>query len=101
MAKLSNEYVQEFMLEVGEYIVNRVNRVISGEVLMTAIREMYDKTGEFTPEELDEKMASILEYNKTRQAKSFPTRYQVLDDGTRIPVMNEDNKFDIENGLSM
>ncbi len=99
--ELSNEYVQEFMLEVGEYIINHVNNMISGEVLMSAIREMYDKTGEFTPEELDEKMASILEYNKERQAACFPIRYQISDDGTRIPVMNENNKFDIENGLSI
>ena len=97
----SEEYVQEFMLEVGEYIVSRVNAPISGEVLMSAIREMFDKTGEYTPEELDERIASIIEFNRESQSKSFPTRYQVLDDGTRIPIMNETNKFDIGKGLGI
>ena len=94
--EFDEEYVRDVMYRIGEYVVRKANKEISGEVLFEAIREMYRQVSNLTDEQLDEEMAHIIEYNKNRQEACFPTRYKILADGTRVPFINGTNKFDIE-----
>jgi hypothetical protein len=45
---------------------------------------------------VEETLDQIIEYNKKRQAVCFPTRYRILDDGTKVPIANENNKFELD-----
>ena len=89
----------EFISFVGEIIVNRVNKQVDGETLLAAIREVQLKAYGVSEENIDEVMDNIIEINKERQKRAFPIRYIVNDDGTRVPIMNENNKFDIESDI--
>ena len=57
---------------------------------------MYRKTTNLTEEELNKKIEEIIKTNKERQIKQFPPMYKILPDGTRIPYLNTENKFEIE-----
>jgi hypothetical protein len=92
---LPEEKFQEFITEVGTYITNKVNKPISGETLVSAIREVYLKAYNTPEEEIDNVMNEIIEYNKKRQTHEFPTRYMINKDGNKVPIANETNKFDI------
>ncbi len=94
--ELSKEEFQEFLYEVGTYIVSKVNKPIPGEVLVSAISVLYHEKYMPGEENIDETIAHIVEYNKKRQEKCFPTKYEVLDDGTKVPIINEHNKFDLD-----
>ncbi len=96
----STEYIQQFLLEFGEYLLSKVNKPVTGEQFRDAITEVYRASG-LEGEELEAKVNEVIEYNKERQQKAFPTRYNVLDDGTKIPVLNEVNKFDLEKGRKL
>ena len=93
----STEYMQHFLLDFGEYLLSKVNKTVTGEQFKAAITEVYRASG-LEGEELEMKVNEVIEYNRERQQKAFPTRYSVLDDGTKIPVLNEVNKFDLEEG---
>ena len=94
--QVSEEELKNILLDLGEYIVSKTNKTISGETIFSAIREVYARTSGLSDEELDSKMSEIIEFNKTRQEKCFPIRYKILQDGTKVPILNETNKFDIE-----
>ena len=94
--EFEDSYVRDVMARLGEYVTRKANKEIPGAVLMDAVREMYRQTTDLTEEQLAEKMAHIIEYNKKRQEESFPVRYKILPDGTKTPYLNETNKFDIE-----
>ena len=80
--------------DLGEHIVSKVNNSISGEVIMSAVRNVYEQAYGITGEELDKKMEEIIIKNRNRQEVSFPRRRMEREDGTFI-VLNDDNKFDI------
>ena len=94
--KLEEDLFREIILIVGEFIVDKFNKPIKGEVLISAIREMYSKTTNLTEEELNKKIEEIIKDNKENQIKYFPPRYKILQDGTKIPYLNQENKFDLE-----
>ena len=93
---ISNDYLKNFITEIGEFIVVKNNNLISGETLMEAVENIYQECYGYSGESLASKMSEILNQNKERQKRCFPVRYKVLVDGTKIPIENEVNKFDIE-----
>lgn len=93
--EFDDRFISEFIDEVGEYVVTKNNNYVSGETLMSAIENVYEKAYGYSEEGLASKMQEIIECNKERQRKCFPIRYKVLVDGTKIPIENEVNKFDI------
>jgi hypothetical protein len=40
-------------------------------------------------------------YNMRRQRLAFPVRYKVMEDGRKIPILNEVNKFEISEGETL
>jgi len=93
---VSDKELQEFITEVGYYVTTKVNKPISGEILISAIREIYLKVYNTPEEEIDNTISEIIEYNKKRQEKAFPIRYMIDKNGNKVPIANEENKFDIE-----
>ncbi len=93
---VSDNELQEFITEVGYYVTTKVNKPIPGEILISAIREVYLKAYNTPEEEIDNTISEIIEYNKKRQEKAFPIRYMIDKDGNKVPIANEENKFDIE-----
>ena len=48
------------MLDIGEYVVSRVNKDIPGETIIEALREMYMRTQDLSFEELDDENLTFL-----------------------------------------
>ena len=91
-----DKFTQDFMYDVGDYIVRKTNTEIRGDQFKDAIREVYKVTKpELSPEELEKELDEVMAINIRRQRLAFPVRYRVNDDGTRVPVLNEINKFEL------
>ena len=91
-----DKFTQEFMYDVGEYIVNKTNTEIRGDQFRCAIREIYKITKpNLSDEELEKELDEVMAVNIRRQRLAFPVRYKVNKDGIRVPVLNEINKFEI------
>ena len=88
--------ISDLVYEVGNYLVNHVNKEIPGEVIIEAVSNVYRKSYSYSEEELDVKMREIIAINKERQERSFPVRYNVCEDGSREVINDVKNKFDIE-----
>ena len=90
------DYVESFMLEAGEYVVSKSNNMISGSTMREAITEVYRKTSNIPEDELEKTIDDVMSYNRRRQRLTFPVRFKETADGIRVPIMNEENKFDID-----
>jgi len=88
--------INDLVYELGVYLVSHVNKEVSGEIIMSAVRNVYKKVYDYYDDELDIKMNEIIEYNKERQKLAFPVRYNVNEDGTKEVVLNSLNKFDFD-----
>lgn len=96
-----NEYqwpndINDLIYEVGEYLVNHVNKEISGEVIIEAVSNVYKNAYGYNEEEYQEKIKETIKVNKDRHEKAFPIRYKITEEGTKEVIMNSKNKFDIE-----
>lgn len=91
------EYNNDLIYELGQYIVNHTNKEISGETIMLGVSNVYKKAYGLTEEECNKKLLTTIEENKQSQAKLFPKRIAERIDGTSNIIMNEKNKFDLNN----
>ena len=82
--------------ELGEYIVNHVNKEISGDVIMKAVSNVYKDGYGFEDEEIMNIIPKVIDDNVKKQALVFPKRYKIDEYGNKEVIMNEKNKFDIE-----
>lgn len=90
------EDINDLIYEIGEYLVNHVNKEIPGNTIMTAVSNVYKNAYGYSEEDCQKKMKEIIKENKEKQEYSFPKRYKIKEDGTKEVIMNEKNKFDIE-----
>lgn len=95
------KFIGDFMYEVGDYVVNKTQTEIRGEQFKDAIREVYKRTKDLTPEQLEKELDEVMAYNMRRQRLAFPVRYKVMEDGRKIPILNEVNKFEISEGETL
>lgn len=96
---LSNNFdipdnVTSLVYDLGHYIVLKVNKTISGKTIFDGIREVYKNSYGYKEEDLDNVLDNVRYYNEERQAKVFPIRYKINEDGSKEIIMNEHNKFD-------
>ena len=98
---ITDEYMSNFMFDVGTYITSKVNKEVTGQTMKAAITEIYRKTTDLPEEELEKKIDDIMAYNRRRQRECFPLLYKMTPDGVRIPYMNEKNKFELEDDLKL
>lgn len=89
-----NQDITDLIYDLGEYIVNHVNKEIKGETIIEAVGNVYQKVYGYKEEEWENKKEQLIEENKERQSKSFPKRYRTNDNGFEEVIMNEKNKFE-------
>ena len=90
------EDINDLIYEVGEYVVNHVNKEISGQTIVEAVSNVYKNAYGYSEEECNIKIQEMINQNKNRYERSFPKRYKINSDGTKEVIMNEQNKFDID-----
>lgn len=90
------EDINDLIYEIGEYIVNHVNKEILGQTIIEAVSNVYKNAYGYSEEECQIKIQEIIKQNKTRYETAFPKRYKINSNGTKEVIMNEKNKFDIE-----
>lgn len=96
-SEYTKEELSKIMLELGTYIVSKVNKPVTGLQFKNAIYVLYERCyGVTDKEELNKKIYDIMEYNKNRHTQKFPLRYKQDLEGNNVPYMNITNKFDIE-----
>lgn len=88
------ENLQEVLYIIGTYIVERVNKEISGETIMEAIENVYKKAYGQTDADWADEYGIIIEENKIRQEELYPMKYQINKNGVEELVINMENKFD-------
>ena len=86
--------ISDLIYDIGEYILNHVNKEISGSTIIEAISNVYKYAYNYSDEDLLPTIQKIIEDNKNRQEKSFLKRYRTDSEGNQEVVMNEHNKFD-------
>ena len=90
------EDINDLIYEVGEYVVNHVNKEISGQTIVEAVSNVYKNAYGYSEEECNIKIQEMINQNKTKYEKAFPKRYKINNDGTKEIIMNEQNKFEID-----
>lgn len=94
--KCSKEEIQDILLDMGERILQKSDNLVDGQKFKEGITALYRDTEGLTGEELETKVNEIMEYNKKRYAKCFPTRYKVDKNENKMVILNINNKFDLE-----
>ena len=93
---VNDERFSLFMEDIGEYILNKVNKGIKGPIIRDAIREVYRVSSTLDDEELEAKLDEVMAYNAAKAKISFPVKYKILQDGTKVPLFEESDKFDCD-----
>ena len=89
--------VSDVLYDLGNYIVDHVNKEISGETIMQAVSEVYRKCHVFPEDRIQYEIEKTIKDNKVRQASSFPKRNKYYADGTIVEDSEYKNKFDFAN----
>lgn len=87
---------KEILYQIGEFLLTKVNKPVSGETIMSAISEVYQKAYHLEGEELQNKLKETIEINNERQHIYFPKREKIDEDGNKIELPGISNKFDID-----
>jgi len=88
--------ITDLIYDLGEYIVNHVNKPISGETIINAIKEVYKKVYKYNEDTLNDTINKIININKNKYYKFFSKIYKEYEDGRKELIDNIPNKFDIK-----
>ena len=92
--------IMELVDEIGNYILKYVNKPISGDIIMSAVEEVYRHSYGYKEEDLKDVILDVRQKNKVRQDKLFPKRYKEYEDGRKEIYDNEINKFEINETIN-
>ena len=84
----------DFLYDVGNYIVSKINNPINLEQMKPAITTLCSKFYGLNEEDTKKEVDRTIDYNKDRMSKSFPTTYKINQDGTKEVYSYIDNKFE-------
>ena len=87
---------KEILYEIGEYLLTKVNKPVSGQTIMSAVSEVYQKLYHLEGEEFQNKLQETIEINNHRQHIKFPKREKIDEDGTKIELPGISDKFNID-----
>lgn len=90
------EHEKEILDEIGNYIVSKVNKPISGKTIMTAVKEVYQKAYYIEGPALENLVKDIAKDNHEYQKIQFPKRYKIDEFGNKTELPNISDKFDLE-----
>ena len=85
---------EEYLYDVGNYIVSKNDNSISLEQIKPAIERLYTKFYGLDEEGIKKEVDRTIEFNKERFTKCFPTAYKINPDDTREVYNYVENKFD-------
>ncbi len=88
--------IQNIFLDIGEHILTKVNKVVSGRTLKEGITAYYHIVLGLEGEELEQRVNETMAYNKQIYRKNFPVRYKVDKNEEKTVLLNGVNKFDVE-----
>ena len=86
---------KEILYEIGRYLLTKVNNPVSGEIIILAVSEVYQKAYHLQDQELQEKLLQTLKFNRKYQRILFPKRYKIDKYGNKIMQHGVFDKFDI------
>lgn len=87
---------KEILYEIGEYLLTKVNKPVSGQTIMSAVSEVYQKAYHLEGEELQNKLKETIEINNHRQHIKFPKREKIDEYGNKIELPGISDKFNID-----
>lgn len=90
-SQYSSSVRQEIITILGNHIVKKVNCEVTLEHYKKCLDVVLKCYG--YEDEREEMIQNIIEQNRIRQSKSFPTLEKINKDGTRMIILNEKNKF--------
>ena len=96
---IQDKEATDLLNDVAEYILNHVNKEISGNTIIDAVTNVYRHAYNYKEEDLLPTIQRIIEDNKERQEIHFYKRYQTDSKGNREVIMNEHNKFAIDSQM--
>ena len=95
--KLQPDEEEGILFDIGEHIVQKTNKLVDGYQFKEAITVLYRDIYGITDEEaLAVKVNEIMSMNKEAYSRKFPRRIKSDRNDNETIVMNEYNKFDIE-----
>ena len=92
-----DKYYNDFIYDVSNYIVSKINNPVRLEQIKPAITLLYSKFYGLSEEDTKKEVDRTLEFNRKRMSKCFPTTYKINQDGTKEVYSYIDNKFDDNN----
>lgn len=87
--------------DLGIYICKKVNKEISGDIIMRAVEEVYRHSYGYTEEQLKDVIEEVRERNIRAHNNLFPKRYKENNDKTEVIYENEINKFEKEKNVKV
>ena len=96
--KFTKEELTEIMTFIGQYLVYKGNRPLSGETLKQGITVLYRDV--YKDSNYIETVEKVMSDTAKIQAKAFPKRDIERKDGTIEPFLNSENKFE-ESSLNL
>ncbi len=93
--RLTKEEIANLYYLIGEYILTKVNKPVTGDKYLEAITLLYRDIYRIPEDRLDFTIRKTMEENRKRQLLSYPPRVKINKDGTTTIIQNESNIFDI------
>lgn len=88
------KYYTDFLYDVGNYIVSKINNPVGLEQIKPAITTLYSKFYGLDEEGIKKEVDRTINFNKKRFNKCFPTTYRINPDDTKEVYSYIENKFE-------
>ena len=93
--RLTKEEIANLYYLIGEYILSKVNKPVTGDKYLEAITLLYRDIYGIPEDRLEFTIRKTIEENRIRQIDSYPPRVRINKDGTKTIIQNESNIFDL------
>ena len=87
--------LSDLLYELGEYLLQHVNKEISGEIIMQGVEQVYRSANVFPQEKIEEELQRTIAINKKVYDFYFPKRTKYYADGHVEEDSTWHNKFDL------
>lgn len=87
---------KDILYDIGEFLLTKVNKSVSGQTIMSAVSEVYQKSYRLEGKELQDKLQKTLEINQQYQHILFPKREKIDEYGNKIELPGISDKFNID-----
>lgn len=97
LVKPTKEEIQEILIDIGEHIIGKTNKLVDGELFRRGLVEVFNEgLIPLKKDSIISEVDDIIEYNRKRHEVCFPIRYMINREGIEMTIMNATNKFAID-----